>query len=105
MQYLGGKAKSAKAISQWINEYREPGQAYLEPFVGGGWVLERVFGSGRTASDVVPDLILLYVALQDGWEPPSEISRDLYAKLKGEDSSALRGFAGFCMGFGGIHDG
>jgi DNA adenine methylase len=101
MQYLGGKAKSAKAISQWVNEFREPGQPYLEPFVGGGWILERVYGPGRTASDVVPDLILLYRALQDGWDPPSEISRELYEKLRTEPSSALRGFAGFSMGFGG----
>lgn len=101
MQYLGGKAKVAKAISQWINEYREPGQPYLEPFVGGGWVLERVLGPGRTASDILPDLILLYRALQDGWVPPDSVSREEHRRLKTEPSSPERAFVGFCLGFGG----
>ncbi len=57
-------------------------------------------------SDVHEDLILLYLACVDGWDPPSEVSRELYEQLRNDKPSALRGFAGFgvsyrCKWFGG----
>jgi DNA adenine methylase len=98
---MGGKFRTGKAISQWINEYRDPGQVYLEPFVGGAWVLERVYGPDRLASDVLPDLIFLYRALQEGWVPPDKITPREYEEAKASPSSPLRAFIGFSCGFAG----
>jgi len=82
-------------------EYRSPGQTYIEPFVGGGWVLQEVKGT-RYASDINPYLIAMYKALQQGWVPPDYVSEEEYQKAKkGECSDALRGFIGFGCSFGG----
>ncbi len=58
------------------------------------------FGYGF-ASDVLPDLALLYQALQRGWQPPSVVSEAEYAALRHAPPSAERAFAGFGCSFGG----
>ena len=57
--------------------------------------MEHVSAKDRVAGDLHSDLILLWNALQNGWEPPSEVSEELYNSLKKAESSALRGFVGF----------
>ena len=42
MHYRGGKTRLCKKISAVIESYREPGQLYVEPFVGGGSVFAEV---------------------------------------------------------------
>ena len=66
-------------------------------------MLERMaphFGAVR-ASDNHEDLILMYQALQEGWEPPRTVTREEYIALKDAEPSALRGFVGFGVSFGG----
>lgn len=101
MQYMGGKTRIAKHIAEAI--LRTGKTKYTEPFVGGASVLQRVAPQFSTviASDACEDLILLYRAVQDGWIPPSEMSKELYDSLKKSEPSALRGFAGFGCSFGG----
>jgi DNA adenine methylase len=103
MRYLGGKARIAKKLSATINKIiSDTGAAhYYEPFVGSGWILYEILCEHRNASDAHPDLILLWRALQEGWTPPSVVSRQEYAALVSEVSSALRGFVGFGCSFGG----
>lgn len=50
MQYLGGKSKTRKQISAFLESVRKPDQTYFEPFVGGAWVLQEMRGK-RIASD------------------------------------------------------
>ena len=103
MRYLGGKARLAKPISQAILENTDKRQRYIEPFVGGGSVL---FALGSEfeqtfASDIHEPLILMYQAIQKGWQPPHIVKEEDYQKLKEEAASALQGFVGNACSFGG----
>lgn len=103
MQYLGGKSAIAQRIAEVIKE-REPVRALLiEPFCGGGAAtvaLAPLFNQVR-AYDIHPDLILMWQALSEGWEPPTEVSENDYKQQRYADPSALRGFVGFAASFGG----
>ena len=64
MRYMGGKSRTAGIIAGYLNMIREPGQPYWEPFVGAGWILERIRGTGANfASDANPYLIAMWQAL------------------------------------------
>jgi DNA adenine methylase len=101
MQYLGGKSKIRKQISCFLESVRF-GKEYFEPFVGGAWVLQEMSGY-RIASDSNEALIAMYVALQDGWLPPENVSEELYAEYKAKQDCAdpLTAFIGIGCSFGG----
>lgn len=80
MRYLGGKNKTRKQISAFLESIRE-GKEYFEPFVGGAWILQEMTGE-RVASDGNDALITMYKALQDGWIPPEFVSEDEYRKIR-----------------------
>lgn len=100
MRYHGGKSKIARIVAATLSNLREPSQLYVEPFVGAGSVLQRM-RNPRVASDSNEDLILLYLALQQGWQPPDFISKEEYDLLKGSAPSPLRAVAGFGCSFAG----
>ena len=102
MQYLGGKSKIRKEIASVIRDYREKDQTYVEPFVGGAWVLQEIDGR-REASDGNPYLITMYQELQKGWEPPSFISESLYHqyRISPKIDDPLTAFIGFGCSFAG----
>lgn len=104
MQYLGGKHFLGKAISDvMLSQTRERGR-YVEPFVGAGGVLIHMAPHFRVslASDYSLDLIMLWRALQDGWDPPRELSKEEWDSLRYAEPSALRAFAGFGCSFGAM---
>lgn len=77
-------------------------QTYLEPFCGACNVTALVRAKRRIASDLHPDLIMMWDAVQHGkLSFPQAISLQEYKRLSEEPPSALRGFVGFAQGFGG----
>jgi DNA adenine methylase len=103
MNYLGGKAKIARKVARHINVETCHGLPYWEPFVGGGSVIAEVFAHKRIGSDFVLPLILMYRALQQGWEPPGSLTREEYEALKARRDleDPMTAFAGFGCSFGG----
>ncbi len=103
MRYLGGKARIASQVADLINsEIVANGiTQYVEPFVGAGWVLDKVVCIHKEASDANKDLILLWKALQAGWVPPDHVSKEEYDAQKEAEPSALRAFVGFGCSFSG----
>lgn len=103
MQYMGGKERIAKYVEEHVERNRGAATRYAEPFVGGGSVFSRVAPKFQraTASDAMPDLVLMWQALVAGWEPPSAVTREEYAALRDAEPSPLRGFVGFGCSFGG----
>lgn len=102
MQYLGGKSRTRNQIAAYLNRIRKPGQPYWEPFVGAGWVLEKIKGQPIYASDANEALIFMWQRLQRGWEPPDVVSEELYQKAKaGLCDAALTAFIGFGCSFSG----
>lgn len=103
MQYLGGKSRIAKPISEIILAARGERHFYVEPFLGAGSVALRVAPLFPRAvlTDLSPDLVKLWKAVQRGWTPPTTLTEDEYRALRHAKPSALRGFAGFPCSFGG----
>lgn len=102
MRYFGGKTRTCKEIAKILNENRKEGQVFLSPFVGGGWV-EQYLTAPKILSDKHEYLIELYKGLQDGWKPPTELSKEEYDRVKNnlDDDKRLSGFVGFGCSFSG----
>jgi DNA adenine methylase len=102
MQYFGGKARLAKDITNYLKAIRKEGQTYIEPFVGGGWIMEKMDGE-RYGYDKHPYLIAMYQALQNGWIPPTEITEEQWRHIKDnkDDEPYLTGFVGFGCSYAG----
>lgn len=79
MKYMGSKARHAKHILPIILKDRKPDQWYVEPFVGGANVIDKVLGN-RIAADINPYVVAMLTALSKGWNPPQEIDKSTYNK-------------------------
>lgn len=108
MQYLGGKSRLAKPIVKTIEQVLAPyggakGRVCIEPFMGGGAVTRELAGAFDRvfAYDIHSDLVLMWQALKEGWVPPNFVSEEEYKAAKSMLPSALRGFIGFGVSFGG----
>ncbi len=100
MQYMGSKARHAKELLPIILRDRKPGQWYVEPFVGGANMIDKVDGN-RIGNDSHPHLICLLKAVRDGWLPPSNVDEQWYKYAKNKrDLTPETGFIGFLCSFG-----
>lgn len=101
MKYMGSKRRIAKFILPIILKDREKDQLYIEPFVGGGNLIEKVKGR-RIGSDICPYTIEALRFIRD--EPnnlPEIITEDYYNELKSKkEINGITGFVGISMSFG-----
>ena len=96
---MGSKARIAKHILPIILQNRTPDQWYVEPFVGGANMIDKVDGN-RLGADFNQYLISFLKALQQGWEAPVGINKEMYDSInKNKDSypDELVGCIGFCF--------
>ena len=103
MKFMGSKNRHAKDLLPIILNDRYEGQWYVEPFVGGFNMIDKVDGN-RIANDVHFYLIELFKAIQNGWEPPKVVTDEEYIKIrdnKGEYPPQLVGFVGFGCSYSG----
>lgn len=100
---MGGKHFLKKKLTAAILAHTPRRGNYHEPFIGGANMFEEIAPhfDRLFVSDVHPDLILLYQAIANGWDPPCELSRETYESLRHDKPSALRGFAGFGCSYRG----
>lgn len=66
---MGSKNRIAKDILPIILKERKENQWYLEPFVGGANIIDKIKGN-RIGNDNNEYLIELLIKLQQGWKPP-----------------------------------
>lgn len=103
MRYIGGKKLAIGGIIEALQEHKATGP-FWEPFCGGlgaSVALSKAFGPGRH-SDINTSLIAMYCAIQDGWLPPTNVSRNEYATAKSlSDLDPLKAFCGFGCSFAG----
>lgn len=113
MKYMGSKARIAKEILPIILKDRKKDEFYIDPFVGGANLIDKVYGR-RFACDNNKYLIAMWKALQSGWIPPEFISRDFYDKCRNkynkniveENELHIIGYVGFNGSYGGrFYDG
>lgn len=101
VRYQGGKARMAARLSAYMLVHTRKRDCYVEPFIGGGSVLEKMVPHFKRvyANDLREDVVLLWQAASQGWEPPEDVSQDLYESLRDAPPSPLRGFVGVACSF------
>ena len=100
---MGSKNRHAKELLPIILKNRRDDQWYVEPFVGGFNMIDKVPGL-RLANDSHYYLIELFRAIQNGWVPPDNLSEKEYKDIKDNQESYspyLVGFVGFGCSFSG----
>jgi len=102
MKYMGSKNRIAKYILPIMLKNRKPNQYWVEPFVGGANMIDKVHGK-RIGADNQEYIIALYNSLQAGWKPPIEVSRDFFFEVKNNKdkfTKELIGYLGTQLTFG-----
>lgn len=102
MKYMGSKARHAKELLPIILANRKQGQWYVEPFVGGANMIDKVEGN-RIGADSNEYLAEMWKAVSNGWKPPELVTEDKYQKVRDnkDNDKPLTSYIGFAMSFGG----
>ncbi|MFQ9545309.1 MAG: hypothetical protein ACLR02_09855 [Clostridium sp.] len=105
MVYLGSKSRIAKDIVPIIQSYiTSETKGYLEPFVGGANIIDKIECDNRIGCDIHKQLIALLNKVKDGVDDiPDTISEEEYKKVKNNKEQYedwYLGLVGFCASFG-----
>ena len=105
MRYVGSKNKISKELAPIIQSYiTEETNGYLEPFVGGANMIDKIKCKNKIGCDIHRELIALlkYVQNLDN-QLPSVISEEEYINVKNNKQNYddwYVGLVGFCATFG-----
>lgn len=78
MKYVGSKNRISKDLLQIFLKHLKPAQTYIEPFVGGCNMIDKIPSSfKRIGNDSNYYLIQLFKSLQKGYSPPSQVSESI----------------------------
>ena len=104
MKYMGSKTRIAKHILPIILKDRKDGQAWVEPFVGGGNMIDKVDGI-RYGFDLnkyaIAGLVSIRDCLYDLPKNNSQFTEDMYKELRSNDDYNHKGYASFALSYGG----
>ena len=103
MKYMGSKVRHAKELLPIILANRTEGQWYVEPFVGGANMIDKVDGN-RIGADYNEYLAEMWKAVSSGWNPPEFFKEEDYSSIrqnKGQYPKELVAYVGFALSCGG----
>lgn len=105
MQYVGSKNRLSKELAPIIQSYiTDETIAYIEPFVGGANMIDKIKHPNKIGSDAHKELIALHNYNKNNVSLiPSKISEEEYNKVKANRDnydSWYVGLVGFCGSFG-----
>ena len=105
MRYIGSKNKLSKDLAPIIQSYiTEDTKGYLEPFVGGANMIDKIKCEKKIGCDIHKQLIeLLNYARSNKHKLPDRILEDEYNKVKNNKDQYddwYVGLVGFCASFG-----
>ena len=103
MKYMGSKARHANSICPIIQEHLKDEACYIEPFVGGCNIIDRIDHPIRIGQDINKYLITMWKELQNGWIPPDTVSEEEYIAVKTFPDTYpqyLVGFVGIACSYG-----
>jgi len=105
MKYMGSKNRFAKHILPIVLKDRKERQWYIEPFVGGGNMIDKVDGN-RIGADfnkyVVSALEMIANDLDSIPRNNTETNEEHYKIIKnGSFSDSIKGYYGFALSYGG----
>ena len=104
MVYMGSKNRIAKELIPIITKDLKPNQWYVEPFVGGANMIDKIEHPYKLGADNNKYLIALLKAVQNGQELPEHITKDEYIAVKTNKDNYpdwYVGFVGFICSFRG----
>lgn len=105
LKYVGSKNRISKEIAPIIQKCIDENniKTYVEPFVGGANLIDKIKCETRIGNDIHRELIALFQELQKGWQPPLHISEEEYNKVRDNKSDYpdyYVALVGFCATFG-----
>ena len=104
MRYFGGKVRIGKDLSLFLNNQLKENQPFVDLFCGSCNIISRIDSNRvRIAIDKHNYLIEMWIALQNGWEMPNEITEEEYQYIKNNKNEKpyLTGFVGFGCSYSG----
>lgn len=106
MRYMGSKNRISKYIAPILQGAIDDNHitTYVEPFGGGMNMIDKIRCENRIANDIHSELIAMWKALQDGWDPPAHISFEEYSYVRSNRATLppyYVGYVGFAASFGG----
>lgn len=105
MKYMGSKNRIAKEILPIMLSLRKPNQWWVEPFVGGGNMIDNVTGN-RLGADANHYAIEALTAIRDNVNELPKNNKEFteadYKALRKSDSYKFKGYAGFAFAFSAI---
>ena len=108
MKYMGSKNRIAKHILPIILKDKKENQYYVEPFVGGANIIDKVDGL-RIGNDANKYLIAMWKGLQENLERPYFIDKDLYSLARtafnNQDNTKINELLNAWIGWMGSYNG
>ena len=105
MKYVGSKDRLSKDLKPIIESFITPEtKGYLEPFVGGANMIDKIECENKIGNDIHPYLVALLNELSKGWIPPKDLDEDTYKDIQVNHNkypNYLVGYAGFQLSYGG----
>ena len=105
LKYVGSKNRLSKELAPIIQSYiTDDTIGYLEPFVGGANMIDKIKCEKRIGCDIHNNLIAVLNKLSEGWIPPENISEDDYKSIQNNKDlydDYLVGYVGFQLSYGG----
>ena len=104
MKFMGSKNRIAKHILPIMLADRKPEQWWVEPFVGGANIIDKVDGN-RIGADSDPYVISALISIRDYVnilpKDNKDFTEDDYKQLRHSDRYRHKGYAGFAFSYGG----
>ena len=102
MKYMGSKNRIAKHILPIILKDRKENQYYVEPFVGGANMIDKVDGL-RIGGEFNKYIANMWIELEKGWIPKNNYTKDEYNYIKNNKDKSLHetGYVGICCSYSG----
>lgn len=104
MKYMGSKNRLAKELLPIILRDRLPNQYYVEPFMGGCNMIDKVTGL-RIGGELNRYVTALFIELQNGWIPPVSVTESEWLDVKNNKDKYpdhFVAFCGLCLTFGSV---
>ena len=109
MRYFGGKARVAKPLAAFLNNYLNDGQPFVDLFCGSCNVVSKIKGERlRVANDLHYELICMHKAVQDNTYKPERVTENEYKTIRDNKSNYEPwrvAFVGFGLSFSGKYFG
>ena len=103
MKFMGSKRRLSKYILPIMLKDRKPNQYWVEPFVGGGNMIDKV-GGNRIGADIDYWAIQALISIRDNVDElpknNKEFTEEDYKNLRKNDTYKFKGYAGYAFSWG-----